>query len=306
MDHLTALRIFVRIAESGSFSRAAEDLGLPRASASEAVRRVETRAGARLLNRTTRRVALTADGEAFLERARHLLDQADDLDGLFRQGPDRVSGLLRVSLPERLATHTLMPALPDFLDRFPALNVELSVTDRFVDLIGAGFDCVIRAGTLKDSRLIGQSLGEMALGTFASPAYLATHGTPESPADLPGHRLVGYASSVHGLDFDWDGPDRAVTLTGRLAVDNAEAQVAAALAGLGLIQVPVYGLRRHVAAGTLVEILPGHRPAPLPLTILYPQHRQRSAKVAAFIAWTRATLNDAQVFETAPSLVLSP
>lgn len=306
MDHLTALRIFVRIAESGSFSRAAEDLGLPRASASEAVRRVENRAGARLLNRTTRRVALTADGEAFLDRARALLDQADDLDGLFRQGADRVRGLLRVSLPERLATHTLMPALPSFLDHFPGLNVELSVTDRFVDLIGAGFDCVIRAGTLKDSRLIGQGLGEMALGTFASPAYLATHGTPESPADLAGHRLVGYASSAHGLDFDWDGPAETVTLGGRLAVDNAEAQVAAALAGLGLIQVPVYGLRRHLAEGRLVEVLSGYRPAPLPLTILYPHHRQRSAKVTAFVAWTRTVLIDAKVFEPDPSLVLSP
>jgi len=299
MDYLTTLRVFVRIAESGSFSRAAEDLGLPRASASEAVQRLEARSGARLLNRTTRRVGLTADGEVFLDRARMLLDQADDLDGLFRQGVDRVNGLLRISLPERLANHTVMPALPDLLARHPRLKLELSVTDRFVDVVGAGFDCVIRAGALRDSRLVGQRLGEMALGTFASPDYLARHGQPQSVEDLAGHVVVGYASSAHGLDFDWEGPDTSVTLGGRLAVDNAEAQIAAALAGLGLIQVPVYGLRKAVASGALVEVLPQHRPPPLPMTLLYPQHRQRSAKVTAFVGWLRRILDDAGVFATA-------
>ncbi|MGE4278429.1 MAG: LysR family transcriptional regulator [Magnetospirillum sp.] len=303
MDHLEALRVFIRIAESGSFSRAAEDLGLPRASASEAVQRLEARAGIRLLNRTTRRVALTADGEAFLGAARALLDRADALDGLFRQDGGRLKGLLRVSLPERLANHTLMPALPDFLALHPGLNVELSVTDRFVDLIGAGFDCVIRAGALRDSRLVGQKLGDMALGTFASPAYLTAHGRPETPADLKGHQLVGYASSAHGLDFDWEGPDTALTLGGRLAVDNAEAQVAAALAGLGLIQVPIYGLRAQLAAGTLVEILADFRPPPLAMTILYPHHRQRAAKVTVFIHWVRSVLQAAQVFTAPLSLV---
>lgn len=306
MDHLAALRIFVRIAESGSFSRAAEDLGLPRASASEAVQRLETRTGVRLLNRTTRRVALTADGEAFLDAARSLLEQADSLDGLFRQGPDRVSGLLRVSLPERLANHTLIPALPDFLAQHPGLNVELSVTDRFVDLIGAGFDCVIRAGALRDSRLVGQKLGDMALGTFASPAYLAKHGSPESPADLNGHHVVGYASSAHGLDFDWEGPDTAFPVGGRLAVDNAEAQVAAALAGLGLIQVPVYGLRTQLASGALVEVLSDFRPPPLAMTMLYPHHRQRTPKVSLFTHWVRSVLQATGVFAVPLSLVCPP
>lgn len=297
MDQLTALRVFARVAEAGSFSRAAEDLGLPRATVSTAVQAVEARAGARLLNRTTRRVALSADGAVFLERCKHLLDQADELDGLFRPGPDRVRGTLRVSLPERLANHTLIPALPDFVARYPALRLELSVTDRFVDLVGAGFDCVIRAGELRDSRLVAHRLGTMALGTFASPAYLAAHGVPRTPADLTGHVLVGYASPADGLDFHWEGPDGPVALDGHVAVDNAEAQVACAVAGLGMIQVPAYGLRPHVAAGTLVEVLPGYRPPSLPISVLYPHRRHRSPKLAALLEWVEQTLEDSKSLE---------
>lgn len=299
MDSLIALRIFVRVAESGSFSRAAEDLALPRATVSAAVQTVEARAGSRLLHRTTRKVALSADGALFLERARQLLDQADDLDTLFRQGADHVTGLLRVSLPERLATRTLLPAVPALLDRHPGLRLEWSVTDRFVDLIGAGYDCVIRGGALKESRLLARRLGEMTLGTFASPAYLSRHGIPPHPDGLAGHRLVGYASPSEGLDFAWRGPHGAVELPGPLAVDNSEAQVAAALAGLGLIQVPAYGLRPHLAAGTLVEVLAAFRPPPLPLHVLYPHRRHRSPKLIAFIDWAMAAMAEAGAF--APS-----
>lgn len=300
MDHLAALRVFVRVAESNSFSRAAEILGLPRASVSAAVQAVETRAGTRLLNRTTRRVALTPDGQAFLDRCRRLLDDVEDMDGLFRQGPDRVGGRLRVSLPERLANRVLIPALPQLLDRHPGLQVDLSVTDRFVDLVADGVDCVIRAGELKDSRLIGRRLGAMVQGTFASPTYLARHGTPALPADLAGHRMIGYVSAVDGLDFAWDGPDGAMTLGGRLAVDSAAARVTGALAGLGLIQAPAYGLRGHVAAGRLVEILPGYRPSPLPLSVLYPHRRRHSPKVDAFIAWAETVLEREGVFAPGP------
>lgn len=301
MDHLAALKVFVRVAESGSFSRAAEDLGLPRASVSTAVQAVEARAGTRLLNRTTRRVALTADGLAFLERAHRLLDEAEELDGLFRQGDDRVKGGLKVSLPERLATHVLIPALPAFLARYRGLRLELSVTDRFVDLIAGGVDCVIRGGELPDSALVGRRLGTLVQGTFASPAYLAALGTPRVPDDLAGHRLIGYVSpSAAGTDFSWEGRQgetvRTLALSGSVAVDNAEAQVACALAGLGLIQVPVHGMRSLVAVGRMVEVLAAFRPPPLPMTVLYPHRRHRSPKVVAFIAWVETVLAAAEVW----------
>lgn len=301
MDRLEALRVFVRVAEGASFSRAAEDLHLPRASVSAAVQRVEALAGTRLLSRTTRKVALTADGVAYLERCRRLLDEMEDLDGLFRQGADRIKGWLRVSLPERLANHTLIPALPAFLARHPALRVELAVTDRFIDLVGEGVDCVIRSGELRDSRLIGRRLGEMVQGSFASPAYLAAHGVPASPDDLGGHRLIGYASSEGGVDLTWDWQDkgevRRVAMAARVAVDNAEAQIACAIAGLGLIQLPVHGVRHHVREGHLVEVLAQWRPPPLPTTVLYPHRRHRSPKVVAFIAWVEEVLAAAGMFQ---------
>lgn len=299
MDHLAALRVFIRVAESGSFSRAAEALNLPRASVTTAVQAVETRAGTRLLSRTTRRVALTPDGTAYLERCRRLLDDVDDMDALFRQGADQIKGRLKVSLPERLANHTLIPALPAFLARYPGVQVELAVTDRFVDLVGEGVDCVIRAGELRDSRLIGRRLGTMVQGSFASPAYLSAHGTPIEPADLPGHRLIGYVGP-QGADFSWEymeaGRPRQIVVPARLAVDNAEAQVAAAMAGLGLIQVPVYGIRPQVKDGRLAEVLAGYRPPPLPMTVLYPHRRHRSPKVTAFIDWVESVLAAARVF----------
>lgn len=301
MDRLTTMRVFARVAETGSFTKAALGLNLPRATVSAAIQAVEVQAGTRLLNRTTRRVALTVDGAAYLERCLRLLDDVDDMDLLFRQERELPRGRLKVSLPERLANHTLIPALPAFLARYPALSLELGVSDRYVDLVQDGIDCVIRGGDLKDSRLIGRRLGEIVQGSFASPDYLARHGWPVQPSDLGQHRVIGYvAPSSGGADFSWkyqeSGTVKSIPAPSPLAVDNAETQVMAAKAGLGIIQVPVYGVQPLINAGVLKEILTDFRPPPLALSVLYPHRRHRSPKLSVFVAWVEQVLAEAGVF----------
>ncbi|WP_263406636.1 LysR family transcriptional regulator [Candidatus Dactylopiibacterium carminicum] len=196
MNLTDIMRIFVRVAELASFSAAAEQLGLPRASASAAICQLEAELGTRLLHRTTRRVEMTQDGRVFRERAEDLLADLDELQGLFRAEASTLRGRLRVDMPQAVARDVVLPALPGFLAGHPALELELSSVDRRVDLIREGFDCVLRVGRLADSSLIARPLGEYRMINCASPDYLAAFGTPHTPADLGTHRLVHYVPSL--------------------------------------------------------------------------------------------------------------
>ncbi|WP_282246655.1 LysR family transcriptional regulator [Stenotrophomonas sp. PS02300] len=291
MDRLDHLRSFLRVAELGSFTAAAEQLGLPKASVSLAVQRLEAEVGVQLLHRTTRRVRLTADGAQFQQRARDLLDDMEDLQGMFRRDT-QLKGRLRVDMSSGLARQLVIPHLPGFLEKHPGLEIELSGTDRRVDLVREGFDCVVRVGPLDDNTLVARPLGVMHIVNCASPAYLAAYGVPRSLDDLSGHALVHYVGTLGqrspGFEYH-DGQDyRSVPMRGAITVNSGEAYSAAALAGLGIIQVPRLGARVALAGGTLVEVLPECVAEPMPVTLLYAQRRHLPRRVAAFMDWMAA------------------
>lgn len=294
MDRVDQLRIFLRVAQCGSFTLAADQLALPRASVSTAVQQLEGRLGVRLLHRTTRRVSLTPDGEALLERARAVVADVDELEQQFRPAGGALAGRLRVDLPSRVARRLVAPALPAFLERHPGIEVELGSSDRAVDLVHEGIDCALRVGALAASSLVARPLGTIRLINCASPAYLARHGVPRTPADLPRHLAVNYATPNYGraAAWEWEEHGRLQTLTMRAQVsaNNAETYIACCLAGLGLIQIPAFDVREHLEAGELVEVLPGWAAPAMPVQIVYPHRRHLSRRVRAFNGWLAQVL----------------
>ena len=297
MDRIDLLQVFVRVAETGSFTRAADRLGLPRASVSTAVQQLETRLGSRLLHRTTRRVGLTPDGEVMLERARALVADMEDMEQQFLPARGQVSGRLKVDVPSRIARRLIAPALPGFFALHPAIELELGSSDRAVDLVLEGIDCALRVGPLANSSLVARPLGHFTLINCASPAYLERHGTPRTPADLPEHVAVNYASPTSGRAAPWewlrDGETSTLRMRSQVAANNAETYIACELAGLGLIQIPAYDVREHLAAGELVEVLPDARAEPLPVQLVYPHRRNLSRRMQAFVGWLETVLADA-------------
>ncbi|MEK6214456.1 MAG: LysR family transcriptional regulator, partial [Vibrio fluvialis] len=225
MDRLTAMHTFVRVAELASFSRAAEELGLPKASVSNHIQLLETQAGARLLQRTTRKVSLTPDGRTYYERCLDLLAEFEELDTLFVQTEQQLSGRIRVDMPTGMAKGVVVPHLAEFLQQHPGVQLELSSTDRRVDVVREGFDFVVRAGLLSDSALIARKVCDMAVRTYASPDYLAHHGEPQTPDDLSHHQLVHYAQNLGGQPDGWEywnGEQlRTIDMAGALTVNNA-------------------------------------------------------------------------------------
>lgn len=287
---LDELRAFARVAELASFSRAAEQLGLARGQVSAAVQRLEARLGARLLQRTTRSVRLSADGEQFLPRCQDLLADAEQLQGMFQPVASGLRGRVRLDLPQALARDLVIPHLPDLLQRHPQLEVGISTSDRRVDVVREGFDIVLRVGRLADVDLAVRPLGEMTMCNVASPAYLRAHGVPRSLDDLAAHRLVHYAPGLGTQGAAWEHVDAAGVVRERpmrcsLVVNGTDACTAACLAGLGLIQVPHRGARRLIEAGLLQEVLPAHRAAPMPVSLLYPHRRQLAPRVRAMLDW---------------------
>ncbi|WP_137936826.1 LysR family transcriptional regulator [Chitinivorax sp. B] len=294
MDRLTAMHVFVRVAESGSFTRTADQLDLPRATVSTAIQQLEASLGARLLHRTTRRVHLTQDGAALLERCRSILADMDEVDNMFRQTASRLSGKLKVDVPSRFGRRLLAPALPALFERHPDLELELGVTDRAIDLIQEGVDCVVRVGNPGNSSLVARPLGEFAMINCASPAYLAQHGLPASPADLDHHWAIQYASPSTGRVAPWEyqqqGGLQVRAVRGRITVNNAETYIACCLAGLGLIQVPAYDVQDHLANGELIAVMNDATAAPMPVYALYPHRRHLSQRVQIFIDWLASLL----------------
>ncbi len=290
MDRLEQYRVFVNVADMGSFIKAANSMGLPRASVSAAIQRLESNVGARLLHRTTRQVHLTADGMQLLERVRPLLADAEEIDHLFHTQQRQVSGRLNVDVPSRIARRLIAPALPTLLRRHPRLQIGLGSTDRSIDLVQEGVDCAVRVGTLHNSSLALRPIGRLALVNCASPAYLREHGTPLQVADLmEGHFSVGYASPTTGRELPWEyaaeGRPQALALPSQVVVNNAETYIACCLAGLGLIQVPRFDVQPLLDAGQLVEVLPQARAASMEISFVYPHRRQRTRRLAAFIEW---------------------
>jgi len=296
---LDSLRMFVKVAELASFTRAAEQLGLTKARVSSCIQTLEAELGVRLLHRTTRRVRLSVDGERLLERGQALLAEADDLQAAFRQEAGQLQGRLRVDMPHQLACQLVIPQLPDFLSRHPLVTLELSTSDRRVDLVLEGFDCVLRLGPLADSGLVVRPLGVLRMVNAASPAYLAAHGRPDSLADLAQHRLVHYAPllSARAPAWEYQRVDEPAirgaglqAMASVITVTGTDAYEAACLAGLGLIQAPALGLQQWLDQGRLVEVLPAWSAPPLPVNLLYPDRRHVPQRVRAFMDWLAALL----------------
>ncbi|MCG7386967.1 MULTISPECIES: LysR substrate-binding domain-containing protein [Pantoea] len=296
MKNLDALMLFCRVAEMMSFTRAAESLGIQKGRVSAVIRQLEADVGATLLHRTTRSVQLTEDGRAFYSRARDLLAEAEALQSMFADKGVPLRGRLRIDMPTVLAQTLFIPALPQLMEAHPDLEIELSSTDRRVDLVQEGFDCVIRLGPVVDDTLIARPMGKLRMINAASPGYLERFGTPQTIEDLlsQGHRMVHYIRNFGSKPDGWEYPVnegyKTLMLPGMMKVNSVQTYHEAGLAGMGLIQAGYSALAPHLANGTLVEVLPALRPAPLSASFVVAHRRNLSQRVRAFMQWSEALL----------------
>ena len=290
MDRLEAMRLYTRIVELGSFTAAADDLNLPRATVTHAIKRLETRLGAQLLQRTTRRVRTTRDGEVYYGHCVRLLGDMDEVEADFREAAVLPKGRLRIDLPGTVARLLVIPALPEFCARFPQIELDIGTSDRFVNLLREGVDCVLRVGELGDSAMVARRVATLAQVTVASADYLRRRGRPQSLADLhEGHLAVNWASPTtrrsEPLEFMAGRKRREARLPGRVTVSGVDAYLACCEAGMGIAQFPRYRIAAALADGSLCEILPAMPPPSLPMSVLYPPQRQMPARLRVFIDW---------------------
>lgn len=290
MDQLLAIRTFVRIADAGSFGRAADQLGLPRSTASKLIQDLENMLGIKLLQRTTRQATITPEGAAYYERAVQLLGELDDMNAMARDERAQPRGRLRVDIGSSLANLALIPALPAFRARYPDIELRLGVSDRPADMISEGIDCVIRGGALADSSLVARKLCELDMLVCAHRTYMERYGLPSHPSELPGaHRLVGYFSSLTGksfpLLFERAGERVEVSTDGSVAVNESTAHLGSLLAGLGIGLNFRFQAQPYLDRGELIEVLPQWRQARMPLYAMYPQNRHMNARTRVFVDW---------------------
>lgn len=294
MDRIDAMRLFTRIVELGSFTAAAEDQDVPRATATHVLQQLEKRLGVRLLQRTTRHVSPTLDGQAYYERCQRLLADLEETESFIGDAAANPKGKLRVDLQQTIARNYLLPHLGAFCDRYPGIELEIGMGDRLVDLVREGVDCVVRAGEPRDSSMVARRVATMEQVTVASAAYVKAHGKPRNLEELRQHFGVNFLSSASGrrmpFEFTVDGEVHNLMLKGRVAVTNAEAYQACCEQGLGLIQAPRYNLQRQLKDKSLVVLLPKFPPPPMPVSILYPHHRQLSPRVRVFVEWVAQRL----------------
>ncbi|MFS2069361.1 LysR family transcriptional regulator [Pseudomonas sp. CT11-2] len=289
MDRLNAMRVFTRIVELGGFAKAADSLQLPRASVTILIKQLEAHLGVQLLQRTTRQISLTLDGAAYYPRCVQLLADLEETEAVFSAARHNPKGLLRVDMPAGVGRLMVIPALPQFTARYPLIELEIGLNDRTVDLIREGVDCVLRGGSALDDSLVARPLATLDQVTCASPEYLQRCGTPRCLEDLKGHQMVEYFSNStgkrYGLEFVVDGQLRLIDLPKHVAVNSSDGYLAACEAGYGLVQAPYYHVARQLKEGRLIEVLRDVPPPGMPLTALYPPHRQLSRRVRVFVDW---------------------
>lgn len=291
MDRFDAMQAFARVVEARSFTKAAETLHMSRTSVTQLVQQLEARLRVKLLNRTTRKVNVTADGAAYYERVVRLLADMDDAETSLSSASASPRGRLRVDVPSPLARMILVPALPAFHARYPDIQLDMGVSDRVVDLIGENVDCVVRGGGLTDPSLKARRVGDLQLGVYAAPGYLELAGTPLHPQELEDthHRVVGFLWQRTGKVFPYamrcDGESIQVQGRYAFAVDDGNAYLAAGLAGLGVLWLPDYMAKPHLARGELVPLFEGWHLDPMPLYVAFPPNRHVSTKLRVFIDW---------------------
>ena len=307
MDKVKAMQTFVRIVEANSFTRAAESLDLPRASLTATLQNLERYLGAQLLQRTTRRLSLTPEGERYYAHCNAILAAIDDAESDFLgEQAGRMQGRLRIDLPGALGRAIVLPRIGEFRQAYPALDLTISLGDRLVDLTAEGIDCALRVGDLPDSSLVARRIGLMRFVIAATPGYLTRRGVPATVDELAQHDAIVHFSGRTGRAFEWTlaGEETAedvvrVAIHGGLAVNDAEANLLCALQGLGLAQLARYQVRTHVAQGALAVVLPALCPTPMPVSLLYPRGRIANPRLQAFATWL------AGVFEADPDLRLA-
>ena len=300
MDKLHAMRVFVRVVEANSFSKAADTLGLPRASVTTTIQNLEASLGVRLLQRTTRKLSLTLDGAAYLEGATRILSEIDEIESTFTSARKTPRGRLRVDMPGSIGRLVIIPSIHEFHAKYPDIDLMLGLSDRPIDLVQEGVDCVIRVGVLSDSTLVARRIGAMQQVTCASPAYLAEHGEPETLDDLDRHVAVNYFGNRTGRNFELcflrDGVEVEIAMKGVVSVNDADAYVTCGLEGLGILQPARFMVLPHLRGGELREILREWRPPRVPISAVYPHNRHLSPKVRVFVDWV------AELFERCPLL----
>lgn len=291
MDRFDALQAFVRVVEAGSFTKAAQTLQMSKTTVTQLVQQLETRLRVKLLNRTTRQVKVTADGAAYYTRVAQLLADFEDADSSVSSASAQPKGRLRVDVPSPVARILLMPALPAFHARYPDIQLDMGVSDRNVDVIRNNVDCVVRGGELTELALTARRVGDLALGVYAAPSYLAHAGRPSHPRELEGthHRIVGFLRSSRGTvaPVEMRSERERVEVHGRyiVAVDDGNAYLAAGLAGMGVLWLPRYMADPHVKLGELQPLFASWQMDPMPLYVAYPPNRHVNAKLRAFIDW---------------------
>jgi LysR family transcriptional regulator, regulator for bpeEF and oprC len=300
MDRLQAMQVFTRVVDTNSFTKAAETLDLPRASVTTIIQNLEAHLGVRLMHRTTRRLSLTPDGAAYYERCVRILADVEETESGLQNGSKKPHGKLRVDMPGAIGRTIVIPALCEFHTRFPDIDLQLGFTDRPVDLLQEGVDCVVRVGALQDSSLVARRIGLFEGVTCASPEYLARAGIPRTLEELSQFKAINYFSSRTGRIMNWaflvDGKEVEVKMNGSVSVNDAEAYVTCALEGFGLIQPALFMVLPHLRSGALKEVLPEWKPLPMPISAVYPHSRHLSPKVRVFVDWV------AEVFDRCPLL----
>ncbi|WP_315338268.1 LysR substrate-binding domain-containing protein [Pseudomonas grimontii] len=291
MDRFDAMQAFARVVEAGSFTKAAETLHMSKTTVTQLVQQLEARLRVKLLNRTTRKVNVTADGAVYYERVLQLLADMDDAETSLSGAATLPRGRLRVDVPSPLASMILVPALPAFYARYPDIQIDMGVSDRIVDMIDENVDCVVRGGELIDQSLMARRVGDLPLGVFAAPSYLARVGTPAHPQELEdsNHRIVGFLWARTGkpVPYTMRKQLESLQIKGRyaLAVDDGNAYLAAGLAGLGVLWLPTYMSKAFEARGELVPLFEDWNLDPMPLYVAFPPNRHISLKLRVFIEW---------------------
>jgi LysR family transcriptional regulator, regulator for bpeEF and oprC len=300
MDRLQAMQVFTRVVDTNSFTRAAETLDLPRASVTTIIQNLESFLGTRLMHRTTRRLSLTPDGAAYYERCVRILADVEETEASFQSGNKKPHGKLRIDMPGSIGRLLVIPSLSEFHTRYPDIDLQLGLSDRPVDLLQEGVDCVVRVGALQDSSMVARRIGLFEGVTCAAPGYIEHAGTPRSLGDLDNHKAVNYFSSRTGRTLDWafmvDGKEIEVKMKGIVSVNDADAYVTCGLEGFGLIQPALFMVLPHLRSGQLVEVLPELKPLPMPISAVYPHSRHLSPKVRVFVDWI------AELFDRCPLL----
>lgn len=290
MDKFSAMQAFVRVVEAGTFTKAADSMAMPKPTITRLIQTLEKELDTKLLNRTTRKVTVTADGAAYYERAGRLLSEMEELEASMSRAKANPRGRLRVDIPSSLGLTVIIPALPDFYARYPDIQLDLGVSDRPVDIIAENVDCVVRGGELIDQSLVARRIGEFYLMSCASPAYLKRHGTPQHPAELEdSHRMIRYASPRNGklysFEYYKDGETVEVGGSYLLSVNDSRAGVVAALAGLGVLHTATFQVQDYISTGELEPLFNGWCTESIPLHVVYPPNRHLSNKVRVFVDW---------------------